>query len=276
MGWFGRGKSDQEAETAGTPAVQDTASGIDFSAYNLSSLGDDVASIINVPEAVGRVAKYSFAIPAVVGIVSWIVFSGRMPTWVLVPFVFGAVVLSLFAAVAIGGLMVVRRRLDTVAQATDRVVGVVGTMHSDIVELREGHANTSVQEVAVGLFENAILPAAFSTFSGIAENSLGPVGGAISKATQAPMHSLVKKSVVAAIRSLPDREIGQLVEDTAGAMPEVGAALAAVNAEYQRTRENVEAIVAKVSRTAVGSMVGVALVATVPLLVWLLIGFVAS
>lgn len=272
MGWFGR---KQPSATPAAAPVTDAATGIDFSSYELAALSNDVRSIIDVPGAVAQTAKWAFGIPLLVGAVSWIGFSGRMSNLALVAFVFGAMVLSFAAGVVIGGYFVVRKRLDTVADASRRVVAVMGEMHADVVRIRDGRADTSVHEVAVGLLENAVFPLVFDTLTGTAESALGPLGIVAERAARAP-RKLVQRSVISAVGALPDRKLGQLLRDSTNAMPVAADLVTAVNGEYQRVRDNIEGIVAKVSRTTLASVLGLAVVSMIPLVIWVVIGIVAT
>ena len=271
MGLFGRNK-DKPSEPTSTG---DTANGIDFTKYELDELGADIRSIVDVPGAIGQAAKYALTIPFIVVIITWAVFSSRMAAWVFVPFSIITFFLSFFGALVIGGFFVARKRLDIIADASSRVVDVIGTMHADVVQVKDGHSGTSVQQVAVGLLENAIFPAFFGTINSTAEATLGPLGRLTSSITKAPLN-MVQKSVISAIGSLPDREIGQLVTDVGAAVPQANAGLQRLTTEYENVRDKIDGIVAKVSRTALGSVLGFALVASVPLAVWLIIGWVAS
>ena len=256
-------------------ADENPTGGIDFAKYELDKLGDDIRSIVDVPGAIGQALKYAITLPFLVAIITWAVFSSRMATWVLIPFSTVAFVLSLLAAGVIGGFFVARKRLDLVADASNRVVDVVGEMHGDVVRIKDGHAGTSVQQVAVGLLENAVFPAVFGTINTTAENALGPLGRFSSGITKAPLN-MVQKSVISAIESLPDREIGQIVDDASDAVPAAAAGIERISTEYNQARAKVEGIVSTVSRTALGSTLGLAAAASIPLLIWLVIGWVAS
>jgi len=273
VGLFGRDKNDKVLNDW-SGSVE--SAGINFANYDLSGLGDDVRSIVDLPDAMIKTAKWAFGLPIAVGILSWIIFSGRMAGWVLVPFVLGAMVLSTLTAVFVGGFFVARTRLDTVSTATNRVVSVIGEMHADVVQVKQGHSSTSVQQVATGLLEHAIFPVVFGVVEGMAPGSAsGPLGAIRSKVTGAPMQ-LVQKSVIAAVAKLPDKEIGTVVDDLAGAMPEISSTLTELNANYQRVAGEVDGVVARVSKATLGSVITAAVLATIPLLLWLILGWVAS
>ena len=244
---------------------------VDFSEYELGKLGDDIRSLVDVPGAVLQAAKYALAIPIGIALLTWIAYGSRMAGWALVPFTVIAAGLSLLGAIVIGGFFVTRRRLDTVADASNRVVTVIGDMHGDVARIRGGQSETSVQKVAVGLLENAIFPAVFGTVAATAETALGPLGKIASQVTKVPM-AMVQKSVVTAIGSLPDHEIGDMATNST----ETAAALADLTTEYTHAKDRVEGIVARVSRAALGSVLGLAVVASIPLLIWLGLGFVLT
>jgi len=249
--------------------------GIDFAKYELDQLGNDIRSIVDIPGAIGQALKYVLTLPFVVAILTWVVFSSRMSGWALVPFTFIAFLLSFLGALVLGGFFVARKRLDLVATASNRVVDVIGEMHTDVVLVKDGHAGTSVQGVAVGLLENAIFPAVFGTINASAETALGPLGRFTSSVTKAPM-KMVQKSVISAVQSLPDKEIGQIVTDVGQAVPAASAGVERLTAEYTQARNKIEDIVSKVSRTALGSTLGLAALASIPLLIWLVLGWLLS
>ena len=272
MGLFGRKKDAQDS--AADTGVDDTT-GIDFAKYELDALGNDIRSIVDIPDAIGQALKYVLTIPFIVAIVAWGVFSSRMSTLALVPFTFIAFLLSIMGAMVIGGFFVARKRLDLVADASNRVVDVIGEMHADVVRVKDGHAGTSVQGVAVGLLENAIFPAVFGTLNATAETAMGPLGRFSSTITKAPMN-MVQKSVISAIRSLPDKEIGEIATSVGQAIPAATEGLAQLTSEYEQARDKIEGIVSTVSRTALGSTLGLAAIATIPLVIWLALGWLVS
>ncbi len=280
MGWFGKKDApghgtEGKVLPAESASATDESTGIDFAKYDLDRLGADIRSIVDIPGAIGQVARFVLTVPVVVAIITWVVFSSRMATWALVPFVIGAFVLAGFSAAVIGAYVVARKRLDLVADASNRVVDVVGEMHADVMLVKDGHAGTSVQGVAIGLLENAIFPAVFGTITTTAETAMGPFGRFSSSITKTPM-SMVQKSVISAVRSLPDREIGQLVSgagDALTATPAVSAKIERLTTEYGQARAKVEGIVAKVSRAALRSAFGFTLVAAIPLVIWLALGW---
>ena len=273
MGLFDRGKRSDRVQD--DVEVADT-SGIDFSKYDLSTLGDDVASIVSIPNAVAQAAKWAFGLPIVVGIISWIVFSGRMSGWALVPFVLIAMFLSVFGSVFIGGYFVARQRLDLVSQATNRVVTVVNEMHTDVVQIKEGASTTSVKALSKGLLENAIFPVAFGFVEGMAPDAGGGIISKLgSRFTDAPM-KLVQKSVIGAVDRLPDKQIGSLASDLTNSMPEMSNMLSELNDNYQRIAGDIESVVSGVSKATLTSAISAAAVATVPVLLWLVFGWVVS
>lgn len=270
MGWFSKKEKPSEP-----PSTVDAATGIDFAKYELDQLGNDIRSIIDVPGAIGQALKYTLAIPVIIGLLTWGAFDDRMNGLLLVPFVLVSFFLSFVGAAVIGGFFVARKRLDLVADASNRVVDVVGEMHADVVLVKDGHSRTSVQGVAVGLLENAIFPAVFGTLSATAETAMGPLGRFSSSITKAPMN-MVQSSVISVIKSLPDREIGQIIDELDNNLPAASAAVKALGDDYREASNKIESIVSTVSRTALGSTLGLAAFATVPLVVWLVLGWLLS
>jgi len=254
-------------------------SGIDFTKYDLTTLGDDVASIVSIPGAMMQAAKWVFGLPIVIGIVSWIVFSGRMSGWILLPFVLVAMALSTLGSALIGGYFVARKRLDLVSQATARVVTVVNEMHTDVVQVKEGASTTSVKALSKGLLENAVFPMAFGFVEGMAPGATpegkGMMARLASRFTDVPI-KLVQKSVIGAVDRLPDKEIGSLAADAAGVLPDMSTMLTDLNATYQRVAGDIENVVASVSKATLTSAGSAAALAMLPLIGWLLVGWIAS
>lgn len=243
-----------------------TFQGIDFAKYNLDGLSDDIKSIIDIPGAIARVAKWAFVTPVLVGILTWVVFSPRMSGIGTFFFSFGAVILSIMAAVVLGGFAVARQRLDIASQATTRVVNVVGEVHSDVVELKEGASSTTVRQMAVGITQHAILPVVF----GVAEASAGPLARLGSSGS---LMRVVEKSVVNAVSRLPDHEIGSMVDEGAGLASDTASMLGRLDDEYQRVVGNVEGVVQSVSRATLGSLLTFAGISLIPLVLYLIAGW---
>lgn len=80
-------------------------------------------------------------------------------------------------AATVGGWVLGRRRLASVADASERIVDIVGVMHTDVVRLREGTSEVPAQEVAVGILEEAVFPAVSGAVGATAEGLLGPRAG---------------------------------------------------------------------------------------------------
>jgi len=84
---------------------------------------------------------------------------------------------------------------------------------------------------------------------------------------------MVQKSVINAIKSLHDREVGQMT-DGIGEDLAATSAVKALTDDYRQARDKTEGIVASVSRTALRSTLGLAAIATIPLVIWLILGWV--
>lgn len=279
MGLFGRGRDDNQADQTSATANASTdstlTSGIDFSAYDLSTVRDDVRSIVDLPTAIAKTARWAFGIPVGVGVLVWIFFSSRMSGWAFIPYVLIAMLLAAPAGALIGGLLVARRRLDTVSQATSRVVNVVGEMHADVMQVRQGAEQTSVKQVATGLLEHAVFPIVFGVAEGFAANASGPFSRFSGQATEFSL-GLVQKSVVGAVDRLPDREIGSILDGSGEAVADVTAALTELNGTYQQVVGGIDGVVGTVSKATLGSLVGAAFLSLVPLTIWLVIGWLLT
>lgn len=268
MGLFGRDKRDDVLNDWST---DDQSLGIDFEKYELGQLGEDIRAMVDVPGAVIQASKWALGIPIVVALISSGVFSGRMSNWILIPFVFGVFVLSLLASIVFGVYAVTRKRLNLVTDASGRVVNTLGEMHSDVVELKEGAADTSMQKVAIGLFENAIFP----MVTGAVSATSGPLSFITSRAIKVPM-SLIERSVVAAIKVIPDRKIGEIVDDQAESIGALTEVTNQIGETYQSISVRIDEFVGLVSRKTLGSLIGVGVASMLPLLIWLLVGWMAS
>lgn len=259
MGLFGKRRAG--VESAAPSAAID---GIDLSAYDLKGLAADVRSIVSVPGAIAQAAKYALSIPLIIAAVTWLVFRSRMAGWVLVPFTAVALALAFLGALVLGGYFVARKRLDTVEQASERVVTMLGEMHVDLTKARS--TDTTVQQVAVGLLDDAVLPIVFGALGdGIIARTV----------TKAPMN-LVKKTVIAAVTALPDRQLGQLVDQAADSVGGIADRLPALTAQYEGLKNNLTPTVHKISTRALGSILTLTIVAWIPLFLWLLLGLVLS
>jgi len=250
-------------------------SALDFSTYELEGLRCDVKAIVTPRGAIGGVAKWGLGIPVAVCLVVWLVFMSRIDSsLVLVAFSVLAGLLAVPAGVLVGGWRVAGKRLDNVTLATGRIVDVVGEMHTDIVKLHQGHAETSVRQVAVGLLEEAVFPVVFGSVTTVAEGVLGPAGFLADKAARGPM-KLVERSVIAAIEGLPDRQIGQLSAGAAEAV-DLNQRVNHVCDEYQVVRGRMTGVVDRVGHTSRRIAISATFAATLPLVVWLIIGWLAS
>lgn len=251
------------------------AAALDFTSYDLDELRDDVRSVVDVGGAISAVTRWAIGAAAVAAIVSWIIFQSRIDSGAIaIIFALVAGVCAIPLGAAVGGWLLARRRLNIVTEASGRVVDVVGQMHGDVLQLRAGTAETSVQQVAVSLLQEAVFPAVFGTVNSTAEGLLGPLSFIAGRVTKAPM-KVVEHSVVAAIEALPDRQIGELVDGAVGAL-HVDDAVRGVNDHYVQVRGDLTSIVAKVSRTSLIVALTLLMAASMPLIIWLLIGWVAS
>ena len=258
---------------ADTPPTNDD-SPLDFSAYNLEQLAEDIQSLVNIPGAVAQTAKIGFSLPFIIGALTWIIFSPRMGL-VFIPFLLIAFLLALFASLVIGVYFLARKRLDTVVSASTQIVDVIGEMHHDIESVRSGHEETSIQAVAVGLLEGAIMPVVFHAVTGQAATAMGPLGAIASKLTRFPLR-LVERSVVSAVEALPDRKIGDAIDTVGAGLPDTEFAMAELDREYDELRGKMESIVGGVSRAASGSILVLSAISAIPLLLWWLLGWLLT
>lgn len=250
-------------------------SALDFASYDLDDLRDDVRSVVDVGGAISAVTRWAVGAAVLAFIGSWLVFQARIDSSLAtVLFALIAAACAVPLGATIGGWLLARRRLNTVTEASGRVVDVIGQMHGDVLKVRAGTAETSVQQVAVSLLQEAVFPVVFGTVNTTAEGLLGPLGFIASKVTKAPM-KIVEQSVVAAIGALPDRQIGDLVDGAAGAL-HVDDAVRGVVDHYEHVRGGLTDTVRKVSRTSLAVASVLLIVASMPLIIWWLIGWIAS
>ena len=223
----------------------------------------------SIPAAIASTAKWAIGLPIAVAIITWLVFSSRTSGAVAVLIAFGAALLSILSAVLLGGALVAKKRLAIVSQAADRVVDALGEVHSDVVMLKDGASRTTVQELSIGLLQHAVLPIVFGVVEGASGASSGGVVGKVASLGTDRSMKLVEKSVIAAVKRLPDRELGSIVSDMSDTLPATAEAVATINNEYQRIGSGIEGIVARVSKATVGSSFVAAGLALIPLLLWL-------
>ena len=246
--------------------MSEPSGAIDFSRYDLEGVRDEVLAIIDIGSAIADLVRRSALIPLVVFLIAWIIVGG------LGGFFFAIIAgfLSLFPAVVVGGWLLSRQRLAAITTASERVVDTVSMIHRDIESLREGAAETSVHAAATGIVEEAVIPVVFGSATRFAGGLLGPLDFLAERVTAVPMR-LVERSVVRAVRLLPDRTIGELGLDTveAVASPDVDR----LGQAYDDVASRLSGIVEAVTRGSTVVALAVAFVAAVPLLIWLAIGW---
>lgn len=252
------------------------AEALDFSSYDLDGLRDDIGQVLDFGRAVSTMTKWMLGLQLAVVVATWVAFAGRFDSGVwLGLFAVIAGVVSAPLAATVGGWVLARRRLDAVTEASSRVVEVVGLMHADVVRLRRGSAETSVQKVAVSILEEAVFPTVFGTVNTTAEGVLGPVGFLARRATRAPFR-LVERSAIRAVSSLPDRDIGRLVDGATEAVGGLDGFAASIADQYSGVGERIGSIVGRVARTSLVVGFGLAVGSTVPIALWWLLGWLLT
>lgn len=241
--------------------------------YDFDSVRSDIADIIDVPSAIGRIGAWTTGLPIGVGALSWLVFGSRMNAGVLFLFVVVVALLAAAAGLAIGVAVVTRRRVDKTSAAAARIVEITGMVHGDYEQVREGAAKVSIRSVGVLAAREIVLPALFGV-AGRAAILGGPLGWLMR-----PVLGVVESKVAKALGELPDSpnalpaapsdaplvadEVIDPVADSAGG----------VSNAYADIQARFEQIVGRIGGVATNSSKAIAGFASLPVIVALVLGW---
>ena len=257
---------------------------IDLDRYDFDGLRNDIADIVSVQEAVRTTLKWTLLIPLVGTIVAWVVFDGRMSSWVFYPFMLILIATMILAAINVGLMFVLRNRIAETNEAADRVLGMTAALHGDYVKVRSGEVELPVQEIAGVVARELVFPALF----GVGHNAVatvtttsGPIGWVGARLLRAPLRAVEAR----VLEVLESPELGALVGSPAPEVQEgdgadvVSAMLTPpmdpelVGDWYAKAHEIVHRVVSGVGTVATGSLGTVLFFATLPMIGWLAFGW---
>lgn len=298
MGW---GK-EKPRETAGSDPLG--MERIDLERYDFDGFRADVEEIIDLPQAMQQATKWALGVPLAITVVVWLVFSGRMPGYVLVTYAVVVFILSLFGAAVLGVFLVARQRVDQTTAAAGRVVELVGLLHDDFDRVKSDGVPIPVRDVGALLAAEVVFPAVFGA-AGQSTTLAGPMGFLLRPALKIPM-DMVERKVIAALEQLPsgsgvepedasgdltDDQLNDLADkDPTGDGPvadgsldgvevvgqlasATGETVSGVAAEYENVQQRLEQIVGTVGVVALGPVAAFAVFSFVPLVLILLLGW---
>ena len=261
---------------------------IDLDRYDFPGLREDINGILDVQGAAIRILRWTVLVPLVGVLVVWSIFDGRMPIYVLLPYVLVVAAALLLAAATIGVALVLRSKVDETNAAADRVVGTVASLHGDYLRVRTGEVELPMQELARVLTTELVFPAliagsgrAFAT----ATMTAGPAGWVL-RGMSGPVLRTVERRVLDALSQVDDPEPGpddpppvdtvgmegvDLVEAaaTAGLPPDVAR-------WYQSVHRHFERVIGLADRVTDGSTTVLVLIGLTPLVAVLVAGWVLS
>ena len=249
---------------------------IDLEAYDLDGLRADVSELVDLQQLAVRTFQWTVLGPLVVGLLTWIYFSGRMPTWALVPFDLVAVVLSLVGAALAAVFIVMRSKVAAATEAATRTFDVLAMAHGDLEQALDGGVEVSVKELAGQILELAVFPA---LEDGVVAVAPPPARFLVRPIVWLPT-TVVSKTVMAVVDLLPATTLGHLSEDELQAgSDEVGklrAAFGSLPEDLAEAQLGLERTVNKALNISARPLIIAVGVALLPLLVWLLIGDVLA
>lgn len=132
---------------------------IDFTKYRQPELGEHLGAIINIPETVGLVLKWTAIAVLVVWALVGICFYGQAH-WTLLSVVFCYATLC---AVIVGGLVglvaVAHRRLGNLLRVVDITFEISEQVTADVAQVRAGDKEMpSARQITYGVYEFVVLP----------------------------------------------------------------------------------------------------------------------
>lgn len=266
--------SDREEETADDPIEPADPTTFDLSDYDLGQLRADVMELFDLPVAIGQTVTWSMRGVGAAGLVAW--FVGReMPAWALVLFVLVAAVLALLAVVVLSVYLVVRKRVENAVVTSERVLETVVLIRDDLYHVSEGRKRVSTRDLASDVLDDVVFPVMTDTAVSVLP---GPLRFFARPVVWLP-GKLIERTVGAAISHLPDERLDRdvVVDNRAliTADAEVERA-AGTRAAVLEVHEAVETIVVGVIRALWWPTLAVTALASIPLVVWLIVGWVAG
>lgn len=247
---------------------------VDLSDYDLDQLRADVMELFDLPVAVGQAVMWSVRGVGAAALVAW--FVGRdMPTWALILFMLIAAVLALVAGVVLSVYLVVRKRVENAVVTSERVLETVVLIRDDLYHVSEGRKRVSTRDLASDVLDDVVFPVMTET----AVSALpGPMRFLARPVVWLP-RKLIGRTVGAAITYLPDERLDRdvVVDNRALIRAETEVERAAgTRAAVLEIHDVVETIVVGAIKALWWPTLAITALASVPLIIWLLIGWVAG
>jgi hypothetical protein len=198
-----------------------------------------------------------------------------MPTLALVLFVLIAAVLAFLAVGVLSVYLVVRKRVENAVVTSERVLETVVLIRDDLYHVSEGRKRVSTRELASDVLEDVVFPVMTETAVSVLP---GPLRFFARPVVWLP-RKLIERTVGAAIKHLPDDRLDRHVVIDNRALIRADAEVdraAATRAAVLEVHDVVEDIVVGVIKALWWPTVAVTVLASIPLLVWLVIGWLAG
>ena len=245
---------------------------IDLEAYDLDGLRADVAELADLQQLAVRTFQWTILGPLVVGLGTWIVFSGRMPVWALVPYDAVAIALSLVGSVLAAVFIVLRSKVEAATEAASRTLDVLALAHGDLERALDGGVEVSIKELAGQVLELAVFPA---LEDGVVAVAPAPARFLVRPLVWLPSR-VVAKTVMAVVDRLPATALGNLSDtQLQTGSDEVGALRSAFESLPEDVGEaqlGLERIVTRVLNASTRPLLIAVIVALLPLVGWLALG----
>jgi len=244
--------------------------GNELDKYDFQGVATDVMQLADVPTAVVTTLRWALLIPALVGVITAAVFGDRMPGWVLVPFVIGAMLLSMIGALAIGVLFVARRRLEESTQATGRILDTVGLVHHDLVELQGASVtHSAIEDLAHGFINSGALETAAT---GSLPTPLRIIAKPVATGALWGPKKILERTTTSLINDMPWAVLNAKTDELAQTAGESVELLTEIDAGYASAQESIEETVAAVIAKTTRPLTWMVAVLMSPLIVYWLIG----
>ncbi len=247
---------------------------VDLSGYDLERLRADVMELFDLQAAIGETVMWSLRGVAVAGLLAW--WAGRgMPVWALVPFVLIAVVLAFLAVTVASVYLVVRKRVENAVVTSERVLETVVLIRDDLYHVSEGRKQVSTRDLASDVLEDVVFPVMAETAVSVLP---GPLRLLARPIVWLPRR-LIGRTVGAAIDHLPDERLDRdvVIDNRALIRADVEIERAAGNrAAVLAVHDAVETIVVGVIRALWWPTLALTALASIPLIVWLVVGWLAG
>lgn len=262
------------SEATDDPVEPEDPTTVDLSDYDLNQLRADVMELFDLPVAIGQTVMWSMRGVGGAAVVAWFVGRG-MPAWALVLFILIAAVLAVLAVVVLSVYLVVRRRVENAVVTSERVLETVVLIRDDLYHVSEGRKRVSTRDLASDVLEDVVFPVMTDTAVSVLP---GPLRFLARPVVWLP-RKLIGRTVGAAINQLPDQRLDRTVVIDNRALIRADAEVeraAGTRAAVLEVHDVVETIVVGVIKALWWPTLAVTAVASIPLILWLVIGWVAG